>query len=159
MHNWKAVLALATLVAGSAHAGVLGPTKPSQLVNVLASANTGTVCGYPAFDTQVAADGTRKPFDIPPGQVLVVTGFEWDSEVGSASQLAIATVISVTPDYATCDSAFSPSGGMTDSSGSASGSITFPTGIAVKSGTHLGLWMENGFLGRAKLYGYLATDR
>jgi hypothetical protein len=48
---------------------------------------------------------------------------------------------------------------MTDAVGSASGSLTIPNGIVVKSGAHLGVWLENGVLNRAKLYGYLAKDR
>jgi hypothetical protein len=160
MRNWIGTIGLATLLAGSAHAGVLGPTKPSQLVNLLASpVLSGTACGHPAFDIQNAADGTRQPFDIPPGQVLVVTGLEWNSAFGTASTQALAFLVIQSPDGLTCNAAFSTSGAVTDAWGNADATLTIPNGIAVKSGAHLGLQVTNGTLNRAKLYGYLAKDR
>jgi hypothetical protein len=73
-----ALTALAMVFTASAtQAQNLGTIKPSQVVTLelnLSSANC-TNTGV-KFDTLLASDGTERPFVIPAGQVLVITGID-----------------------------------------------------------------------------------
>jgi hypothetical protein len=160
MRTWKAALGLALLLALPAHAGVIGPKRPSDLVNVIAlSGLSGMTCSglALAFDTRVTADGDRVPFAIPPGQVFVVTGLEWDTYGGSATKQVIASVVMNKP--AVCDNTFAGSSAVPDATGGAAGNITFPTGIAIRPGIELGLFALNGIPYRGKLTGYFTADK
>jgi hypothetical protein len=81
-----AVFGLILLVAPVARAGVLAPSKPSQLVTL---STDGTVCPFDAsafvFNTRIAGDGTLHPFAIPAGDVLVVSSFDGIVVAGTAS--------------------------------------------------------------------------
>lgn len=65
----------------SASPTLLGPTKASQLVTLTSSQSgpncPGTSGTARVFDQRVNSDGTVKPFTIPNGMVLVVTGLDW----------------------------------------------------------------------------------
>jgi hypothetical protein len=160
MRTWKAALGLAAILTVPAHAGVIGPTRPSDLVNVLATpGGSGTVCGGQAvaFDMRQMADGTQVPFTIPPGQVFVVTGYDWAVDIATPSRSNwVSVVAQVGP---SCNFSLSGSGAIADPQGTASSSITFPNGIAVKPDALLGAYTWDGNLNRANLYGYFTKDK
>jgi hypothetical protein len=68
-------------VAGSGHAGVIGPKRPSQLVELVRGPAT-LACQGPAEDSLrlLAPDGSTSAFSVPPGQVLILTGLRWFSD-------------------------------------------------------------------------------
>jgi hypothetical protein len=74
-------LGLSPCLLAVAQAGVLAPTKASQVLTVNASGLTSCPSGGSsslAFDQVVLGDLSSFPaFTIPPGQVFVVTGLEW----------------------------------------------------------------------------------
>jgi hypothetical protein len=151
-------LGLVTAVTGTVQAATLAPTKPSQLVHLLASPNiTGTICGGdPAFGMRVMTDGLLAPFSIPPGQVFVMTGIEWESYAGTAGTTAQVEIYIESPGY--CSREYASSAAINDPNGTASASLTFPSGIVVKSGTVPFVLMSNGTLYWAKVSGFLTKD-
>jgi hypothetical protein len=160
MRTWKAAFGLVALLTVSAHAGVIGPKRPSDLVNVAAfNGYSGMICSgmAVAFDYRVKVDGTNEPFTIPPGQVFVATGLEWDTYAGPKSGVTRAYVVMDTP--SACDTAFAGSSAIADAAGAATGNVTFPTGIAIRPGVALGVTSLNSTIHRAKLYGYFTADK
>jgi hypothetical protein len=69
------MLAAAMLVA-SAEAGVLAPSKPSD-IRVLKLGDQCAALGTFALDTRVSGDGTTSAFSIPDKQVLVLDSVTW----------------------------------------------------------------------------------
>jgi hypothetical protein len=123
-------------LATPATAAALAPSKPSQLVAVVATGScpfVGVTTGL--FDTLVKGDGTRAPFSIPAGEVLVITDLtilanaETPGHTIQAQLLAGTSAISNFDIFAENVTA-GTSGGVTLAA-------TFPTGIVVKSGTSL----------------------
>jgi hypothetical protein len=80
--KWILSLCGLLLLTSAAAAGVLAPSKASQLVEV-GPAAPPTTCstGGEAVDSIHKPDGTTAPFVIPPNEVLVIT----EVELGSAS--------------------------------------------------------------------------
>ena len=77
-------------LAASASAATVAPRRPSDIVTLVSS---GAPCPLPVagdvlFDVRVLADGTRTPFTLPHGKVLVVTGVEYTTKTRSESAAA-----------------------------------------------------------------------
>lgn len=85
---------LACSIAGPVLAAV-GPTRASDVVT-LATAFPPTACPASAtallFDTRIRSDGSREPFTIPAGKMLIVTGLDYVSE-GVAGGAVAATLL------------------------------------------------------------------
>ena len=84
-----AVLVSNALFAKLSEAGPLGPGKASDVVTLIA---TGLGLGCPLgvsrpFDKEVTPDGLKVNFSIPPGKVLVLTGFEWFKSPGCTNSV------------------------------------------------------------------------
>src|SRR5678815_4291784 len=79
------------LIAGPASAGVIGPTKPSQVV-VLRVSGQGIACqgggGGQEADLQGRADGSIEPYMPPPGYGFVITGLDWGAAGNAANEYA-----------------------------------------------------------------------
>jgi len=77
-------------LASSAWAAHVAPRRPSDIVTLVPS---GAPCPLPVagdvvFDVRILADGTRAPFSLSHGNVLVVTGVEYTSKTRSESVAA-----------------------------------------------------------------------
>jgi len=90
------LIALSVSLAGcAATTARLGPGSEADLVTLIATSAVGDPCSPAAFPgnfefaTRIDRNGVRTPFAVPPGRVLVVTGFSWVA-VGPAN--ATATV-------------------------------------------------------------------
>jgi hypothetical protein len=86
----KPAIALALLLTSQVWGAEFGPRRPSDVVTLVSS---GALCPTPiggdtVFDRRVLADGTRVPFTLPAGKVLVVTGLEFTSSTRSESVAA-----------------------------------------------------------------------
>ena len=136
----------------SVWAGPLVPSKPSQVVTLAA---TGTTCVVGRlFEVQHSADGISVPFSIPPGQVLVVTGFDWSVTGTSGSTVSAFLTIDTGTAF---QEAFSD-GALADSSGLATKSVLVPN-LIVKSGPRLCAGAGGGALVGALVHGFLAKDK
>ena len=71
------VAALILVSVAAAHAGPLAPTKASQLVTVLNSADTCNAGSGRVLNFLVQGDGSVGLLVIPEKSVLVVTAWEW----------------------------------------------------------------------------------
>src|SRR5262245_13102112 len=108
-------VAIAVLLSlSTAYGGPVSPSKPSQIVTLFQSGadcpTAGSVIGERAM-----SDGTFASFVIPPQQVLVVTGFEWHANGGTAGTgvsaiLSTQASATTTLDYATSTTTFDSNG-------------------------------------------------
>ena len=77
-----------TAVAVESSAAV-APKRASDVITVI---TTTTACpfsgGGQLFDTQIRSDGSRAPFAVPAGSVLVVTGLEFVSDSTAGQDVA-----------------------------------------------------------------------
>ena len=152
------VLVLAA--AMQSRAGVLGPKNPSDLVTLTTSF---TACGSDPIgyrlDEKQNPDGTMEAFAIPPGQVLVVTGFDWTQ--GSTGTANKAETIFLHPETASgviLPLVVSHDDGSGDARAGASIAVT---GVAFKSGQTLCYSANTGRIGSvsALVHGFLAKDK
>lgn len=65
-----------TISVASAEAGVLAPSKPSD-IRVLKLGDSCAALGTFALDTRVNGDGTTSPFSIPDKQALILDSVTW----------------------------------------------------------------------------------
>jgi 5'(3')-deoxyribonucleotidase len=84
------------------------------------------------FSDRLLLDGTRMPFTIPSGQVLVVTSFDWVVEGSSQANNTVWTAVTLIG-AGKNNALFS--GAMADSIGRAAGATTIPEGVVVQPGT------------------------
>ncbi|MBX3025134.1 hypothetical protein KF840_09510 [bacterium] len=156
MRKLTAFLAGASLLASSvASAGSLAPTKPSQVVNLRFSSSDPTgPCGFGRLPgAQLMADGTAAPYEgIPAGKMLVVTAMQGYTDTALPSRLEIFKL------RAPSNVAISVSC-LADAFGSCHGTATFPTGIAIKSGTTLCVQSGLAATYYVTLQGFLAKDK
>ena len=128
------VALLCLLPACAASDARLGPEVADDLVTLLATSAPGDPCspavfpGNFAFATRIDRTGASTPFAVPPGKVLVVTGFSWvavgppnatatvELRAGAAAPLVRAS--------ASCDGII----------GRCGGSEVLPTGVAFGAG-------------------------
>jgi hypothetical protein len=151
--------ALAVLVAGCSGAVALEPTRPSQIVMLTTSG--GASCGpseETALDNQVLPDGTRVPFTLPPGQVLVLTGMSWNlfgqtpdrlTVLGLAVKLGTGIIVGKFRAAA-----------LADAGGRSSGSVLIPK-VVVRPAPGLPLCVGGfsaGSSGGVFVYGFLNAD-
>lgn len=163
-----AALGLVAALVGGARptlaANLLGPTRPSQVVTVMATGYAGQNGHCTGQQLRVNGiingNGSVTPFAIPEGKVFVLTGGTWstswpDANVNAALQLSIrsptvnAVVVS------------SPSV-RTDSAGYASGSFSIAPGMVIKPGVSLCALVvanEEEFWAFPRLSGFLAKDK
>jgi hypothetical protein len=149
--------ALVVLVAGWATAaggGILAPSKPSQMVLVTVGPAAGCPQGMENLTEQIFPDGTRGPFSIPPGQVLVVTEVEW-SVVGAPPNVYAGAVILLASHT---DGPLWSDEALTDGNGFVGKSSPVPSAI-VKSGDTLCRYSSPGLGLGLMLRGFLTKDR
>jgi hypothetical protein len=153
-----AALLVALLAAPAAHAGLLGASKPSQLITLMNGPGAKCVTGEVRLGTQVNGDGTTSAFTIPAGMVLVLTGIEWDGGALSAG----ATTLYVFLENANAGSVglVAVGGAVTQSGGAGMGGGTFGTGgIVVKPGTDICLGTNGSGSVQGTAHGFLAKDK
>ena len=123
------------LLASPALAGVIGPTRPSQVVTLRVS-GAGTACqgqgGGQEVDLQVLPDGNIDPYVPPPGQAFVITGIDWGMAGNTANQYA-PIVIRLTSPHPPSSLVFA-TGALSDGAGNSWGSAIVPN-VAVAPGT------------------------
>jgi hypothetical protein len=145
----------------NAEAAILGPTKPSDLVTLLAiggpqGAPCGSFTGAALFEVQ-QQDGSLSPFAIPDKTVLMLTdGFVAISGGGPDDSGTMVTFDPATSLMRLIDSVlFHP-----DASGNDNEHFSLQTGFPVKSGIDVcvghstGVGTVSGFV-----HGYLTKDR
>jgi hypothetical protein len=142
-------------------AGVVGPTKPSQMVTALVDTTIGGGCDGDStvtpFSRQLKSDGTLVPFSIPIGSVFVVT--EVRALTSSSSNQTIAGATLLVGD-ATAGVEFDVQDGVPDTAGFLKFEWTFGNGLAVKSGKSLCIASTfSNFTGTATAYGYITKDK
>lgn len=150
------VLASAALLGGTeATAQALGPQAAADIVelvletNSAACTNTGT-----KFDTRLMPDGTSIPFDIPAGQVLVVTEIEllgFGAAPGSGLQTRIFRGIGLAVNLAAIRES------IADGTGRAFHFFEFNPGIVVASGGEVCTNNNLNITTTGRLRGYFAT--
>jgi hypothetical protein len=141
------------LVASPAAAGVIGPTKPSQIV-VLRVSGGGTNCqggGGQEADLQVQADGSIGPYAPPPGYAFVITGLDWGAAGNPASEYAPAAIRLTNPSHPNSSSLVFASGSIADGQGKSWGSALVPN-VAVAPGTSVCVGVQ-GYT-QAAVHGY-----
>lgn len=148
-------LALCCLVSSSAHAGVLGPRKPSDLVTLITNGSTCSPISFLRMDTQIHADGTSSPFSIPAGEVLVLTGVDWD-EGGASGGVDNLVLALLGADYSVAAISTGPIG-----ANGYGGASTPLSGIVVKPGTSICVTLNspNTFNSYPVVHGFLTADK
>ena len=112
------------------------------------------------FDTLVKGDGTKAPFSIPAGQVLVITDltvFAPGKTAGGTVQVQVVVGTAATSQFSivTANVTANASGGV-------GFAATFPTGIVVKSGASICPVAFDGTSNVAaggSLHGFLTKDK
>ena len=140
------------LVASPAAAGVIGPTKPSQVV-VLRVSGGGTNCqggGGQEADLQVHPDGSIDPYAPPPNYGFVITGLDWGAAGNAAGEYA-PVAIRLTSPHANGSSLVFASGSLADGQGKSWGSAVVPN-VAVAPGTSICVAVQ-GYT-QAAVHGY-----
>jgi hypothetical protein len=153
------VSTLVVLLAGCSGAVALEPTLPSQTV-MLTTAGSPS-CG-PAEETALAnrvlPDGTRVPFTLPAGQVLVVTGMAWNIFGQTPNQLKVVSV-GAKPNANVIALKF-VTAALADGTGRATGSVLVPN-VVVRSAPGLPICaggISTQSSGGVFVYGFLTTD-
>jgi hypothetical protein len=121
------------LIASPAAAGVIGPTRPSQIV-VLRVSGQGTNCqggGGQEADLQVHADGSIDPYMPPPGYGFVITGIDWGT-AGNPGNEYTPIVIRLAGAHPASALVFA-TGAVSDGAGKSWGSAVVPN-VAVAPG-------------------------
>jgi hypothetical protein len=139
------------LIAGPATAGVIGPTKPSQVV-VLRVSGSGTACqggGGQQADLQVHPDGSIDAFTPPPGYGFVITGIDWGSS-GNAANSAVPVAIRIVPPHPGTSLVFA-TGAIADAAGGSWGSAVVPN-VAVAPNTPICVGIPG--MTQAAVHGY-----
>ena len=77
------------LFARGALAGVLAPSKASDVVTLSNGPGDPCVVTGGALDFRVTKNGTLEPFSIPAKQVLVVTGIDFNTGTTNATNVEI----------------------------------------------------------------------
>lgn len=157
----SAFIGLACLTLGS-NAYSLDARNASGLVTLIADSST-PVCPATSvphtFGDRLLPNGTRVPFTIPAGQVLVITSYDWVIEGSTQINGTVWTTVALF-DGTSYVSALS-SGAAADSIGRAAGNTAVPNGVVVKPGTV----MCFNFVGGAdppsfaRIHGFFADDR
>lgn len=152
---------LMTGLAVGTDAGVLAPSKPSQVVTVTgdtatsASCPSGVVKGK-MIDTQRNSDGTITPFNVPMGEVFVVTSWEWTGAGAVSSSITMALVL--VDSSSTFLGSFSQATASSDSSGNGGGTVDIPSGFVVKSGISM-CYAGGGASASVIVHGFFAKDK
>ena len=150
-----------TVTNPSSGGGVLGPTKPSDLVTLRSSRAKCAPSPWLMLDTQVKGDGTLAPFVIPVGKVLIVTSIDFrQGNSGAAGNyeefFLFPSAANIANNIAIVDLVAAP--GSADRAAGASAVIT---GVAIKAGNPC--WGVNNLnaLGSADalVHGFLAVDQ
>ena len=141
------------LVASPAAAGVIGPTKPSQVV-VLRVSGGGTNCqggGGQEADLQVHPDGSIDPYMPPPGYGFVITGLDWGAASNPADEYAPVAIRLTNPSHPNSSALVFASGSVADGMGKSWGSAIVPN-VAVAPGTSVCVGVQ-GYT-QAAVHGY-----
>jgi hypothetical protein len=144
-----------------AEAAVLAPSKPSQVVTltgavgVSAACPSGVVAGR-MVDTQHNPDGTSVPFNVPVGDVFVVTSWEWSGAGSASSTIGMGLVL--VDSAATFLGTFSKGSAASDSAGFGGGTVVIPSGFVVNSGISM-CYAGGGASASVIVHGFFAKDR
>jgi len=133
---------------------MLAPSKPSQMVLVTVGPAAGCPQGAENLTEQIFPDGTRGPFSIPSGQVLVITEVEWSVAAAPANVYA-GTAIYLASHR---DGPLWSDEALTDGNGFVGTSSLVPSAI-VKSGDTLCRTSSPGTGLGLMLRGFLTKDR
>jgi hypothetical protein len=148
------------LVALPAYAVTLGPSKPSQLVTLLATTPDSPACPsfQVKFDRVLQSDGSITTFaGVPAKTVLIVTGFDWKA-TGTAANQAVAGEISVQNGSSATELIEVTS--TSDASGRAGGQLQGQNIATIKSGPAICFGVNSTMTTQAaRLYGYLTKDQ
>jgi hypothetical protein len=152
---------------GAVSAGVLTPSKASQLVTLWTALGTPG-CGGGGnrylINTQTLSDGTFAPFAVPPGQVLILKGGDVTvSWVGPGITAGAILNLSIGDASPTPVSDFDGVQLMSGGNPLARATLSFGDGVAIKSGKvpcyQLGGVNSPPTLNNLFLYGFLAPDK
>jgi hypothetical protein len=142
----------------STEAGILAPSRASQLVTLQTSGSPAAcpgTAGRVAMDTAIAGNATTSPFSIPPNQVLVVTGVDWRVTGGPAGSTATANLVLDTPSDPNGRALVWSDTAFFDASGVA-GDTAPVAGVVVESGTTLCWGATAGVMDLLSVHGFLA---
>lgn len=136
---------------------------PSSVVTLIADPTT-PICPNTTdphtFSDRLLSDGSRVPFTIPTGQVLVITSYDWVIEGSTEANNTVWTGVAIFngPNGVMALS----SGARADSIGRAAGNSIVPNGVVVKPGKVMCFNYVGGAanLGTfARIHGFLTEDR
>jgi hypothetical protein len=164
----KSILIALAFVAGvitPAGAAPLGPKKASELVTLQPNPILGAApcAGVEApLDRVVQADLSTSQLVIPPGQVLVITGGNWQlAALGVQPNLDTALRLYL-KDGTNVAAVLYGAGGLTDADGAASGSFRADPGIVVRPGQSICAVLRVGGADKGGFifaYGYFTKDK
>ncbi len=149
--------ALTTVLLGGtgAAAQVLGPSAPTDIVEVMLETNSPACTNAGTkFDTRLMPDGTEAPFVIPAGQVLVVTEIDilgFGAAPGAGVQTRIFRGVGMEVNIAAIRES------IADGTGRAFHIYDFDPGIVVASGGEVCTNNNLNITTTGRLRGYLAT--
>jgi len=151
------VALLSSLSLAEATAGPLAPTKASDLVTATKS-GAAPACPVTGLevDWRLLEDGTIAPFVVPPGQVFVLTGYEFHHNAALPNGSQVLGQVSIqTPTAVAFVSSTSVI--MTDFNGFSH--VQLPSGIAVKPPAKVCLTAGNPAQSDLTLHGFLVRDK
>ena len=141
------------VLASPAAAGVIGPTRPSQ-VTVLRVSGQGTGCqgqgGGQEADMQVLPDGSITPYAPPAGMAFVITGIDWGTAGGPADEY-VPIAIRVTSPHPGSSALVFVTGARSDGAGATWGSALIPN-VTVAPGVTICVGGSN--LTQVAVHGY-----
>jgi hypothetical protein len=157
------VLLAAPLAASAALGGPLVPTRASQLVT--ARTGSGNVpCPFGGggsnspylIDTMIGPDGAERPFAIPPKQVFVVTGFDFNFGGPVAGSTVFVQLTSF--DAQGTPAVLAQGTVATGSDQLGGGSVAIPNGVVVHGDRMLCVTGNKAATG-GLVHGFFAKDR
>jgi hypothetical protein len=147
----RILLAVSCLFLGTAHAGVLEPAKPSQVVHLR---TFGTQCsnGGGIIDLRTYPDGlTEFPYALPPKQVVVVRRVDYQATPGAGTQVFVALEIA--------GNLVATKAGFGGSNGIFEGSFEFDPGLVVSDISKFCVRTQNGSFVFATATGFLTKNK
>jgi hypothetical protein len=143
-------------------AAALAPTKPSQILTVVANLSSAPSCPGGIFfqvNTVAKADGSTAEFAIPKGFVFVVTSFDWSSfglQPGTFAEMDVTAVSAAGP-----FGAIAIGHSIVSSDGGAGSNVVVPSGLIVKPPAILCFLPESeGVVSSSvQVHGFLTKDK
>jgi hypothetical protein len=158
---WLSSILLGVVVASSASAGVLGPSKASGIVFADAFITPCLTPGHLAFDGTATATGSNALFVIPPKKAFVATALIAKISGLSAGEIASMFVNIENANGGASNPLIETYAAPANAAGVGVVSLTLPTGAAFSppAGSKICVGVDSGTVQNATMYGYFAPAK